>query len=231
MPDITSDFVFNPRENIKLIQGRHPVVYVGSGSHAAYPTGGDFLVYEKASTNERWENMTHTGLVLSTQADNFHCHLWERYDLVLLSEPDVTDTTNNMDLSASMSVDSPDSYPVSTPIIGSLANSLVGQQGNDSPPGPYHKGWESSNSSVHLRLAETFLDSKVFAVPFGIVTYPTKSITTGPSLAMRLGVIDIIRTGTPPGHAAHFRRHFGCLAGTLFPQPATSSFFRMTPSP
>ena len=45
MPDITSDFVFNPRENIKLIQGRHPVVYVGPGSHAAYPTGGDFLVY------------------------------------------------------------------------------------------------------------------------------------------------------------------------------------------
>ena len=86
--------------------------------------------------------MTHTGLVLSTQADNFHGHLWERYDLVLLSEPDVTDTTNNMDLSASMSVDSPDSYPVSTPIIGSLANSLVGQQGNDSPPGPYHKGWQ-----------------------------------------------------------------------------------------
>ncbi len=153
-PDITTNYVFNPREEIKLSQGTHPVIYVGAGSHAAYPTGGDFLVYEKASTNERWENMTHTGLILSTQADDFRDDLWERYDLVLLSEPDTTNTTNNMDLPKSMSwlgadvrwgthrVDSPDSYPVSTPIIGSLANSLVGQQGNDSPPGPYHKGWK-----------------------------------------------------------------------------------------
>ena len=47
--------------------------------------------------------MTHTGLVLSTQADNFHNDLWESYDLVILPEPDPEDTTNNMGLLGKMS--------------------------------------------------------------------------------------------------------------------------------
>ena len=90
--------------------------------------------------------MTHTGLVLSTQADNLHNDLWESYDLVVLPEPDTTQTATNMGLVGSMSwlgadirwgttrVESPDSE---IPIIG--------PRGNESPRGPYHAGWEKLN--------------------------------------------------------------------------------------
>ena len=38
---LTDSFVFNPRTDLKLSQGTHPIVYVGAGSHAAYPVGGN----------------------------------------------------------------------------------------------------------------------------------------------------------------------------------------------
>ena len=144
-PDLTSRFVFNPRRNITLSQGSHPVVYVGAGSHASFPAGGKIRIYDKDVFErgiEIHERMTHTGLVLSTQADGSHGDLWESYDLVVLPEPDPTNA-NNMGLVDGMSwlgadvlwgtpsVDSPDS---DIPVIG--------QQGNESPQGPYHKGWE-----------------------------------------------------------------------------------------
>jgi hypothetical protein len=104
-PGITSSFDFNPRENVKLSQGTHPVVYVGAGSHAAYPVGGTIKIFArppKVATVKRWEYMTHTGLVLSTQAPPNNSDLWESYDLVLLPDPD-PDNTNNMGLDPDMS--------------------------------------------------------------------------------------------------------------------------------
>ena len=98
---LTSSFDFNPRENLKLSQGTHPVVYVGAGSHAAFPVGGLIRLHNIANTAE-WEYMTHIGLVLSTQADNSHGDLWESYNLVLLPDPD-PDNTNNMGLDPDMS--------------------------------------------------------------------------------------------------------------------------------
>ncbi len=97
--------------------------------------------------------MTHTGLVLSTQADNFHEDLWESYDLVILPEPDTSSTAANMGLPSNISwlgadvkwgnleVDSPDSDPFTVPLLGVIA----GQQGRESPRGPYHAGWEKLN--------------------------------------------------------------------------------------
>ncbi len=88
-PGFTSSFAFSPRENLKLSQGTHPVVYVGAGSHAAYPVGGTIELHSvtegigdpnsavgagKSTTAStaailgRREYMTHTGKVLSTQA-------------------------------------------------------------------------------------------------------------------------------------------------------------------
>ncbi len=104
---ITSSFDFNPRKNIRLSQGTHPIVYVGAGSHAAYPVGGLIKIFARPSrtnTVERWEYMTHTGLVLSTQASPSNRDLWESYDLVLLPEglPD-PNYKNNMGLTPSMS--------------------------------------------------------------------------------------------------------------------------------
>ena len=106
-PGLTDSFVFNPRNSLKLspgptrngiVQYTHPVVYVGAGSHAGYPVGG--IVPLPVTTNE--EHMTHTGLVLSTQADDTHINLWERYDLQLLPEPKLNNT-DNMGLADTMS--------------------------------------------------------------------------------------------------------------------------------
>ena len=105
---LTSSFEFNPRDALKLSQGTHPVVYVGAGSHAAFPVGGTIDMHDitdgfiQRDSAERGvipvlpdkEYMTHTGKVLSTQADRSHDGLWESYNLVLLPDPDPKNTNN-----------------------------------------------------------------------------------------------------------------------------------------
>ena len=100
-PGLTTNFVFEPRTEIRLIQDTHPVVYVGAGSHAAYPIGGEIQIYW-IEDEGGYEYMTHTGKVLSTQADYSDTSLWEPYELKLLPEPDLADT-NNMGLADTMS--------------------------------------------------------------------------------------------------------------------------------
>ena len=152
-PGLTSSFRFNPQENLKLSQGTHPVVYVAAGSHAAYPVGGtidlhdiDEGIYDSDSAGSGQglgpdqEYMTHTGRVLSTQADDSHSDLWESYNLVLLPDPD-PDNTNNMGLDPAMSW------------LGAQIRwgtpQVPGPGGNKSPErGPYNSytnGWGSLN--------------------------------------------------------------------------------------
>ena len=138
---------FNPREEIRLSGLSHPIVYVGVGSHAAYPTGGTYrllpsgiLLGSIPLPNAIDERMSHTGLVLSTQADNSHSDLWESYNLVLLPEP-VPDSTNNMGLTSNMSWLGSNvrwgDLEVSSPSTINISES------NESPIGPYHKDdWE-----------------------------------------------------------------------------------------
>ena len=102
-PDLTTGFAFSPRVDLKLSQGTHPIVYVGAGSHGGYPVGGRIRVHNTRATPSLHESMSHTGLVLSTQADGSHTDLWESYDLVLLPIPDREDTTNNMGLPDTLS--------------------------------------------------------------------------------------------------------------------------------
>ena len=144
-PDLTSGFVFNPRRNIKLSQGTHPVIYVGAGSHASFPTGGRIRIYDKDILEEGievHESMSHTGLVLSTLADESHRGLWESYDLVVLPEPDPTNSSN-MGLPDSMSWLGADVL-WGTPFVKSPDSTIpvIGSKGNKSPRGPYHEGWE-----------------------------------------------------------------------------------------
>ena len=132
---------FNPREEIRLSGLSRPIVYVGAGSHAAYPTGGTYellaggtVLGGNALPNALLERMSHTGLVLSTQADNSHSDLWENYELVSLPEPVSTDT-NNMGLPSNMSWLGADVR------WGDLEvdSATIFDLGNDSPEGPYHK--------------------------------------------------------------------------------------------
>ena len=114
-PGITNSVVFDPQSAVRLI-GTHPVAYIGAGSHAAYPIGGEIELhftenFQRERTEEARgivgtvgnnEHMSHTGLVLSTLADDTHRDIWESYNLVLLPNPDTTNT-NNMGLTPAMS--------------------------------------------------------------------------------------------------------------------------------
>ena len=151
---------FNPREEIRLSGLSRPIVYVGVGSHAAYPTGGTYelvaggtVLGEDALPNALLERMSHTGLVLSTQADNSHSGLWENYELVLLPGPNSTDT-NNMDLPSNMSWLGADVR------WGDLSvdSATIFDFGSESPEGPYHKDeWKTlrflSQSLLHKKEA------------------------------------------------------------------------------
>ena len=163
MPGLASSFVFNPQDSLKLSQGTHPVVYVGAGSHASYPFGGKIFLNGSGDGSDgrdpTYEYMTHTGKVLSTQADGSHRDLWESYKLVMLPEnlPNptkddnmgLTGTTEDMSwLGADILWGTPVvSSPHSDPNLGLgnifIVGLLKGPSGNMSPRGPYHAGWKS----------------------------------------------------------------------------------------
>ena len=147
-PGLTSRFVFDPQNNLKLSQGTHPVVYVGAGSHAGFPIGGNILTYDRTAIPEQLtqarrltESMTHTGLVLSAQADGSHSDLWESYDLVPLPLDIDTTNTNNMGLTPDMSWLGA-RIRWGTPQVSGPIFSLT--DGNESPKrGPYNSETDS----------------------------------------------------------------------------------------
>jgi len=156
-PGITDSFVFNAVGDVRLVARTHPVAYIGAGSHAAYPIGGDIELFsflealplsggaDQEGTEEAieaavigdWEYMSHTGLVLSTLADGSHNDLWESYNLVLLPDPDITNT-NNMGLTPDMSW------------LGAQVRwgtpTVSGPGENESPKGPYNSKTDSWGS-------------------------------------------------------------------------------------
>ena len=158
-PGLTSNFVFNPKKEVKLspgpkrsgiVQYTHPIVYVGAGSHGGYPIGGEIQVYDnltgpsedeaRATVFGDFEHMTHTGLVLSTQASASGSSLWERYRLQLLPEPDLADT-NNMGLADTLSW-------LGARIRWGTPKAAVGGVGEkESPKGPYNSNSERWGSS------------------------------------------------------------------------------------
>ncbi len=158
-PGITNRVVFDPERAVRLID-THPVAYIGAGSHAAYPIGGEIELHftdtggnagtEGASgtvggdegvrgeVGGDREYMSHTGLVLSTLADGSHSDLWESYNLVLLPDPDPTNT-NNMGLTPDMSWLGA-RILWGTPVVH-------GPGGNKSPKGPYNRNYGPNSKS------------------------------------------------------------------------------------
>ena len=169
-PGLTTNFVFNPRTTVKLspgpmrngiVQYTHPVVYVGAGSHGAYPTGGEVQVYRNLTGSSGgevqgaiggdFEHMTHTGLVLATQAPASGSSIWERYDLQLLPEPDLN-TANNMGLDPHMSWLGA-RIRWGTPQVSGPVFSLG--DGNESPrKGPYNSNSENWGELRFFDVAE-----------------------------------------------------------------------------
>ena len=150
-PGLTSNFEFNPRTAVKPIQGTHPVVYVGAGSHGGYPIGGEIQLYQnltgpseeeaRAAVGGDFEHMTHTGLVLATQAPASGSSLWQRYDLQLLPEPDLNNT-DNMGLADTLS------WLGARIRWGTLKADVGGVGAKESPHGPFNRtadcfSWET----------------------------------------------------------------------------------------
>ena len=149
-PGLTSDFVFNPRTEVKLSQGTHPVVFVGAGSHGGYPIGGEIQIYKnltgpsgdevQAAAGGDFEHMTHTGLVLATQAPASGSSLWERYKLQLLPEPDLNNS-DNMGLVDTLS------WLGARIQWGTLMAAVGGVGDKKSPYGPYDSNSEKWGAS------------------------------------------------------------------------------------
>ena len=129
---------FDPQKHFAPAEGdTHPVVYVGAGSHGGFPTGGDYT--RRKVTLFLTDHLTNHGIVLSTGVEDTKLEVAQSYDLIMLPEPDTTNT-NNMGLSAEMSWLGADvrwgELKVDSPMDWTSVNAFIQ---NKSPSGPFHK--------------------------------------------------------------------------------------------
>ena len=152
--------IFNPQTHFAPAEGgTHPVVYVGAGSHGGYPTGGNYpdpggtilgLGYD--------EDMTKDGIVLSTNVKDTKPKVAQSYDLILLPEPDTTNT-NNMGLSPKMS------WLGTRAHWGSLYVESPGSKYNESPKGPFRNGsWGNRKITVYKKSKIPYTEFQQFPI-------------------------------------------------------------------
>ncbi len=181
--------LFNPQTHFAPAEGgTHPVVYVGAGSHGGYPTGGNYPLFAD-------EDMTKDGIVLSTNVKDTKLGIAQSYDLVLLPEPDTTNT-NNMGLSSAMSWLGADvrwgTLEVTSP--GSTIVDLY----NSAPSGPFHNGnWGKTGTSSYSKNKVPYTEFQQFPIVQNvtwrdtidligdIVIYPGATLTIEPGTVIR----------------------------------------------
>ncbi len=140
---------FDPQTHFAPAEGEtHPVVYVGAGSHGGYPTGGHYSDPGRPGSRIAGdEDMTKSGIVLSSNVEDTNPEVAQSYDLILLPNPDQNQPNKGLPTEMSwlgtgarwgtLEVDSP----------GSEVPNETLQKTNDSPVGPAHKdSWGTSDS-------------------------------------------------------------------------------------
>ncbi len=142
----------NIRERISPVGGKYPVAYVSVGGHGHYPTPGDYPSAGEVTNND---NLTPHGLVLHPGIVDSDTSIAQSYDLVLLPQPDTTQT--NMGLPDSLSWlgarlfwGTPE-VPSPLSIIEGLIALIPGAPnsiGNDAPLGPLYSGWSNIRVNV-----------------------------------------------------------------------------------
>ena len=82
--------IFDPQIHFAPAEGgTHPVVYVGAGSHGGYPTGGSYPDPGKPGLSLVGdEDMTKSGVLLSTNIEDTNREDAQSYDLIFLPHPD-----------------------------------------------------------------------------------------------------------------------------------------------
>ncbi|MXX65794.1 MAG: hypothetical protein F4Z40_01990, partial [Chloroflexi bacterium] len=135
---------FNPQTHFAPAEGEtHPVVYVGAGSHGGYPTGGHYPNPGRPGIPIAGdEDMTKSGIVLSTNVEDTNSDVAQSYDLILLPNPDQNQP--NKGLSPEMSwlgtgarwgtidVSSPENIPILENVVGDHSKAPVGPAHKDS---------------------------------------------------------------------------------------------------
>ena len=194
--------VFNPQTHFAPAEGgSHPVAYVGAGSHGHFPTGSK---YPRKAYNiiALTEHMTKSGIILSTEIDeDKDSNLAQPYDLVMLPNPDTTNT-DNMGLSPEMS------WLGANVRWGELRVSSPGTPianiHNSSPVGPFHRGsWGKANKGKYKKTNVPYTEFQHFPIVGSvtwkgtikliddIVIYPGATLTIKPGTLIRVYPQDI----------------------------------------
>ena len=130
--------IFNPRIDFAPAEGEtHPVVYVGVGSHGSFPTGGNYTSAGEFGVDE---DLTKSGIVLSTNVEDTNRDVAQSYDLTLLPNPDPDQPNKGL---------SPEMSWLGTEAVWGvvLTVTIPGQVGNTAADGPFHSGWSSWGAS------------------------------------------------------------------------------------
>ncbi len=157
--------IFDPQTHFAPAEGgTHPVVYVGAGSHAGYPTGGtypdpggyvDLVLIEVGGWDE---GMTKSGVVLSTAVEDTNPDVAQSYDLIFLPNPDSSQPNKGLSPEMSWLGTGVRWGTLEVDSFGSGLPSERAQKTNDSPVGPFHNGsWGTSGASGY----------SFFKVPYG----------------------------------------------------------------
>ena len=127
--------IFDPQTQFAPAEGgTHPVVYVGAGSHGSFPTGGN---YNNAAEVSFGEDMTKSGIVLSTSIEDTNSEDAQSYDLILLPNPDPNQPNKGL---------SPEMSWLGTGALWGTVH-VPSQGDSKAAAGPFHSGWDSWGAS------------------------------------------------------------------------------------
>ena len=126
--------IFDPQMEFAPAEGEtHSVVYVGAGSHGSFPTGGNYTSAAKLGVDE---DLTKSGVVLSTDVEDTKPDVAQSYELIFLPNPDPNQPNKGL---------SPEMSWLGT---GALWGTVrVGNIGADAAKGPHDSGWGSWGAS------------------------------------------------------------------------------------
>ncbi|MCY3681208.1 MAG: putative Ig domain-containing protein [Gemmatimonadetes bacterium] len=144
--------VFDPQVDFAPAEGgTHPVVYIGAGSHGGYPTGGSYPDPGKPGLSLVGdEDMTKSGIVLSTNIEDTNREDAQSYDLIFLPNPDPNQPNKGLPPEMSWLGTGARWGTLDVPSSGSA------ERYDESPIGPTHKdSWgmsDSENSYPHTNV-------------------------------------------------------------------------------
>ena len=144
--------IFDPRIDFAPAEGEtHPVIYVGVGSHGSFPTGGNYTSAAEFTVDE---DLTRSGIILSTNVEDTNPDVAQSYDLILLPNPDPDQPNKGL---------APEMSWLGTGALWGTA--FVPSQGNNkAAAGPFHSGWGSWGASGYDKVNVPYTEFQQFPI-------------------------------------------------------------------